>query len=88
MSPAEAPPTPVKPVKEEEDLSIHPRKRKFKRAEQIPISTQSETETSEPVLDNNNTTKKEKVPNPYEIYLTLRKKVIISFVSFTVDKCR
>lgn len=77
MSPAENPATPVKCVKEEEDLSIHPRKRKFKRAEQLPVSSQSEFDTSEPVLDNNNTTKKEKVPNPYEIYLTLRKKVII-----------
>jgi len=75
MSPAEAPSTPVKPSKEEEDISMHPRKRKIKRAEQIQAPTQSEPETQEPEPDNNNTLKKEKVPNPYEIYLTLRKKV-------------
>lgn len=77
MSPAETPATPVKSSKEEEDLNIHPRKRKLKRADQQPSTPQNEEENGDQVSDNNNTTKREKVPNPYEIYLTLRKKVII-----------
>lgn len=63
-----------KPSKEEEDMCILPRKRKVKpkpdSTEPVP---QGDGESSE--LPVNSTLLTEKVPNPFEIYLCLRKKV-------------
>lgn len=81
-SPGESPATPAKSLKDEEELNIHPRKRKIKRSEQFPSSNQNEAENQDQPSDNNNMTKKEKVPNPIEIYLTLRKKVIVFNILF------
>ncbi|KAL4235180.1 ankyrin repeat [Mactra antiquata] len=67
-----------KPTKEEEDICIHPRKRKVRpkadsteqQVSQIPAENGEEI----PVVNNPNLVV-EKVPNPYEIFLSLRKKI-------------
>lgn len=62
-----------KPTKEEEDMCIHPRKRKVKqKADSVETASQGDGESPVPM---NTTVVTEKVPNPFEIYLCLRKKI-------------
>ncbi|XP_052816247.1 ankyrin repeat domain-containing protein 12-like isoform X2 [Mya arenaria] len=68
ISPSESPITMLnnRPVKEDEENCIHPRKRKLKRSD-------CEHPESPDLYSSCGST--EKVPNPYEIYLSLRKKI-------------
>ncbi|XP_053400907.1 ankyrin repeat domain-containing protein 12-like isoform X2 [Mercenaria mercenaria] len=61
------------PTKEEEDICLHPRKRKVKSK---PDSTEPipQGDGDSPVPINSNLVT-EKVPNPFEIYISLRKKI-------------
>lgn len=64
--------TSSKPGKDEEDISIHPRKRKLRpKPDSMDSTTPVDVESPEPA----ETGGVEKVPNPYEIYLALRKQI-------------
>jgi hypothetical protein len=65
--------TTIKQTKEEDEMCVHPRKRKIRNRTESTEPGPQEEEDSPVQINSNFVT--EKVPNPFEIYISLRKKV-------------